>query len=150
MKVLEKQIDIYSLDTGDFYSNHEAHLHWLNHTLRVEKNQLINGFTLTNKSNKNKRTIVGLKEIEKKLKDFGLNDSDLSKIVKGNYEFGLVDETDRDNVISLCERYCNIKKIIDIKNVKIKESKETLIQSQSKSKADLRGQINKYKSDYKY
>lgn len=31
---------------------------------------------------------------------------------------------------------------------KIKESKETLIQSQSKSKADLRGQINKYKSDY--
>ena len=31
---------------------------------------------------------------------------------------------------------------------KIKESKEALIQSQSKSKADLRGQINKYKSDY--
>ena len=125
--MLEKQIDIYSLDTGDFYSNHEAHLHWLNHTLRVEKNQLINGFTLTNKFNKNKRTIVGLKEVERKLKDFGLNDSDLSKIVKGNYEFGLVDETDRDNVISLCERYCNIKKIIDIKNVKIKESKEKLL-----------------------
>ena len=41
--MLDKQINIYSVDTGNFYSNREARLHWANHKLRVERNQLING-----------------------------------------------------------------------------------------------------------
>lgn len=38
--MLDRQIQIYSVDTGDFYSNRESRLHWLNHKLRAEKNEL--------------------------------------------------------------------------------------------------------------
>ena len=37
---LDVQVHILSVDTGDFYSNKEARLHWLNHKLRVERNNL--------------------------------------------------------------------------------------------------------------
>ena len=38
--MLDVQVNILSVDTGNFYSNREAHLHWLNHKLRVERNNL--------------------------------------------------------------------------------------------------------------
>lgn len=39
--MLDKQIQIFSVDTGNFYSNKESHLHWLNHKLKIEKNELL-------------------------------------------------------------------------------------------------------------
>ena len=46
--MLDVQINILSVDTGNFYSNREASLHWKNHVLRVERNRLINGGTIIN------------------------------------------------------------------------------------------------------
>ena len=40
--MLDKQIAIYGIDTGDFYSNKEAHLHWKIHQIRAEKRFLKN------------------------------------------------------------------------------------------------------------
>lgn len=37
---LENQIQILSVDTGNFYSNKEAYLHKLNHKIRMERNSL--------------------------------------------------------------------------------------------------------------
>lgn len=37
---LDKQVQIYSVDTGNFYSNKEAYLHRLNHKVRLERNAL--------------------------------------------------------------------------------------------------------------
>ena len=38
--MLDVQVQILSVDTGDFYSNREAMLHWLNHKLSIERNEL--------------------------------------------------------------------------------------------------------------
>lgn len=38
--MLDKQINIYAVDTGNFYSNSESYLHRLNHRVRVERNKL--------------------------------------------------------------------------------------------------------------
>lgn len=38
--MLDHQIYIYGIDTGNFYSNHEAYLHWRNHKLRKERKEL--------------------------------------------------------------------------------------------------------------
>lgn len=48
--MLDKQVYVYGVDTGDFYSNREKRLHDLNHKVRVERNLL-------------KKEIEGLKEI---------------------------------------------------------------------------------------
>lgn len=40
MKMLDKQIQIYGIDTGNFYSNREARLHWKNHKIKLEKRNL--------------------------------------------------------------------------------------------------------------
>ena len=39
---LEKQIQIYGIDTGNFYSNTEARLHWKNQKIKIEKKNLKN------------------------------------------------------------------------------------------------------------
>ena len=39
---LDIQVQILSVDTGNFYSNKEALLHWKNHELRIERNELKN------------------------------------------------------------------------------------------------------------
>ena len=61
-------------------------------------------------------------------------------------------ETKDQTIIRLKREVAELKEAVRgqkrMAKEKIKESKEALIQSQSKSKADLRGQINKYKSDY--
>jgi hypothetical protein len=60
-------------------------------------------------------------------------------------------ETKDQTIIRLKREVAELKEAVRgqkrMAKEKIKESKETLIQSQSKSKADLRGQINKYKSE---
>ena len=66
---LDKQVQILSVDTGNFYSNHEAMLHWKNHKLRIERNKL-----------KKKES-----DIVSKLLESGINRNDLTKIL--NYFF---------------------------------------------------------------
>ena len=39
---LDVQIQVYSVDTGNFYTAREKKLHWLNHKLKIERNELQN------------------------------------------------------------------------------------------------------------
>lgn len=120
--MLDKQIQIFSCDTGNFYSKKESKLHWKIHKLKIEKNQLMNGFS----SNNDKRTIIGLKDIAAKLKDYGLQDSDLESIYKESYDFS-VHGDDLEEIEILGKRYKRIKELITEKNAKIKETKNNLL-----------------------
>lgn len=107
--MLDVQVRILSVDTGDFYSNHEARLHWLNHKLRIEKNKL----------KKKKKYIVN------KLFEHGINESDLGLILNHDYDF---DSLENNNYISeLCKEYCDTVYLIKMKNEKIKKSKNKLL-----------------------
>ena len=125
--MLDKQINIYSVDTGNFYSSKEAFLHWKNHKLRVEKNQLINGAVVKGSDSKIKRTIVGLKEIESTLLQYGIDRNDLELINKQEYDFSTFNEK-ANEIIALTERYYCLKNLIAIKNKAIKNTKDTLLQ----------------------
>ncbi|MCM1225090.1 MAG: RNA dependent RNA polymerase, partial [Lachnospiraceae bacterium] len=121
--MLEKQVMIYSVDTGDFYSKREAYLHNLNHKLRRERNQLINGTEIRNSKTKKKRTIVGLKYIEKAILSSGIEKETLKLIEKGEkqpFDYSI----DIENNI---KEYLRLKKLISLKNQKIKNSKEILL-----------------------
>lgn len=63
---LDKQVNIFSVDTGNFYSNHEAHLHDLNRKLRTERNIL---------SQK-------LSEITEEMKKNKIDDNDLNNLLE--------------------------------------------------------------------
>ena len=120
--MLDKQIQIFSCDTGNFYSKKESRLHWKIHKLKIEKNQLMNGFS----SNNDKRIIIGLKDIAAKLKDYGLQDSDFESICKESYEFS-VHGDDSEEIEILGKRYKSVKELIMEKNAKIKEAKNDLL-----------------------
>lgn len=106
---LDKQINIISIDTNNFYSNHECYLHWLNHVIRIERKELVQ-----------KR-----KELESQLSEYGINKSDLNSILKHEYDFSSFKE---DNTpLSLSEQYCKIQELVNIKNKKIKSTKEKLL-----------------------
>lgn len=123
---LDKQIQIYSVDTGNFYSNTELHLHLLNHNLRSERNKLVNGGVIKNSDNKSKRVIVGLKDIESKLKDYGIEGNTIDLIDAGEYNLESFKHNAKEIVDLVCE-YTRIKNIVSIKNRKIKETKESLL-----------------------
>ena len=125
--MLDKQIQILSVDTGNFYSNREAYLHWLNHKLRVERNQLVNGEVVKSIDGKIKRTIIGLKEIESKINEYGVNIADLelaSESEDGFLKFG----ENQEMLFNLYDKYCYTKFLIDLKNKKIKEIKSSLLE----------------------
>lgn len=108
--MLDVQINIYSVDTGNFYSNHEARIHWLNHKLRAERNELMKK----------------IEDVSNELKNHGINDSDLSLMLSDEYDFS--DRVDDGTKIhTLAESYCKYKKWISDKNKKIKKSKCTLL-----------------------
>lgn len=132
--MLDKQIQILSVDTGNFYSNKEAFLHWKNHELRVERNQLINGGIVKGSDGKTKRTIVGLKEIEENLFKYGFNKSDLDLVEKGEYDIATWDSSKVigdipavNEVLELISAYIRAKKLIAIKNNVIKKTKNDLL-----------------------
>ena len=100
---LDIQVQILSVDTGNFYSNKEARLHWKNHALRIERNGL-----------KKKED-----EILNKLFECGVNNDDLNLILDYEYDF----EPFGDNAFEaaeLGEEYRRIKELIKLKNKKIK------------------------------
>lgn len=108
--MLDKIIYIYSVDTGNFYSNREAHLHWLNHKLRTERNELM------------KKT----EDVASKLKQYGITDEDLSSILSEEYDYSDLGD-DEIKIRNSSELYCNYKKWISDKNKKIKNSKDNLL-----------------------
>ena len=105
---LDVQVQILSVDTGNFYSNREASLHWLNHKLRIERNEL-----------KKKE-----KDISDKLLKCGLSEGDLKLVLNHEYDFGANDNLP---VRNLCEEYCCVTDLIKLKNTKIKNSKDKLL-----------------------
>lgn len=121
--MLDKQVMIYSVDTGDFYSKREAYLHNLNHKLRSERNQLINGAEIINPKTKIKRIIVGLKRIENDLLSVGIKKETLKLIDKGekrpsDYSY----DVEKD-----LNYYLYLKRLISLKNQQIKNSKKKLL-----------------------
>lgn len=135
---LDTQINIYAMDTSDFYSNREKRLHELNHRLRSERNKLINGCTLYSKNKKDKRVILGTKEIEKRLADeFGIDSKRLKSIIKENDFKPYKDKfgDDYHYVYDLVCEYAYLKDLIDMKNKKAKEAKDKLLSIMS-HKAD--------------
>ena len=127
--MLDKQVNIYSVDTGNFYSNKEARLHWANHKLRAERNRLINGGTIVSANGKTKRTIAGLKDIEKKISEYGVTISDLDEAAKDESGYGFVKLGENHvELFNLYDRYTMLKHFISIKNKYIKKTKDDLLQ----------------------
>ena len=107
--MLDTQVQILSVDTGDFYSNREATLHWLNHKLRIERNEL--------KKKEN--------DIISKLSEYGIEKDALELILNYEYDF---DSIDNGVILSaISEEYRKIIDLIKLKNKKIKESKDRLL-----------------------
>lgn len=123
--MLSRQVDIYNFDTSDFYSNREKSLHMLNHKLRSERNKLVNGGTIYG-NGRRKRTIVGIREIERELSEHGIGSDELRLVRDGEYDFS-VHGNDADLVSGLCGRYESLKKLIEHKNRKAKETKDELL-----------------------
>ncbi len=125
--MLDKQINIYSVDTGNFYSNKEARLHWKNHKLRAERNRLINGGDIISVSGI-KRTILGLKEIESKISEYDVSISELEEASKDELGLGFAKFGDnQEELLKLYDAYCLAKHLISIKNKSIKKSKDDLL-----------------------
>lgn len=103
--MLDKQIQIYSVDTGNFYSNREAYLHWKNHKLRAEGRWLKNN----------------LKDLEVKLQKMGVAKKDIESIQLGK----MVCSNDVREVIN---QYTERQSQASIKREAIKSTKERLLQ----------------------
>lgn len=103
--MLDKQIQIYSVDTGNFYSNREAYLHWKNHKLRAEGRWLKNN----------------LKDLEVKLQKMGVAKKDIESIQLGK----MVCSNDVREVIN---QYTERQSQASIKREAIKSTKELLLQ----------------------
>lgn len=58
--MLDKQIHMYSVDTGHFYSNHERYLHEMNCKYRRERNYLLNKIAKTEKNSPEYEKWTGL------------------------------------------------------------------------------------------
>lgn len=126
--MLDKQINIYSVDTGNFYSNKEARLHWKNHKLRAERNRLVNGGTAMSASGKAKRIIIGLKDIESKINEYGVTISELEEAAKDESGYGFVKfGENQEELFKLYDNYCFTKNLISIKNKYIKKTKDDLL-----------------------
>lgn len=125
--MLDKQINIYSVDTGNFYSNKEARLHWKNHKLRAERNRLVNGGDIIGASGV-KRTIIGLKEIESKISGYGVSISELEEAAKAEDGLGFTKfEENQEELFKLYDNYCLTKHLVSIKNKFIKKTKDDLL-----------------------
>lgn len=108
--MLDIQVKCLSVDTGDFYSNKEALLHYQNHKLRMERNAL--------KKNAD--------EIINELKKYEIDKDMLKGMTKEEYDFNQYGN-DSNIVFELCKKYFRINDLIKSKNEKIKESKNKLL-----------------------
>lgn len=104
---LDKQIHMYSCDTGHFYSNREAYLHNMNCKYRQERNYVKNQLP------KYRELLFGA----------GYSEDDLSAFLKGDIDAmaQIIPDTS-----GLLYRYLQLHKIIQHKNRKATESKSRL------------------------
>lgn len=143
--MLDVQVQIYSVDTGNFYSNKESYLHSLNHEIKLERRNLVEE----------------RKDIESKFEKFGINKKeivdcrlDIAEISNANnygYYIGTEAPTDTSLLwidiseevpilkksktskthdvswIDLHKRYETINELIFYKNKKAKETKNKLL-----------------------
>ena len=105
--MLDKQYNLYSVDTGHFYSNHEKYLHDMNCKYRRERNYVNNK----------------LPEIEKALKEFGYSDDDIKKLKNDKTEEVDIIESSYNAVAD----YLKWNDLIRHKREKAKESKDKLL-----------------------
>lgn len=104
--MLDKQIHLYSVDTGHFYSNHEKYLHDMNYRYRSEKNYISHQ----------------LPEYEKRLKTFGYSEQDIKCVKTGHMDEITVSPDSAETV----RQYRNLLSLIAHKRAKAKEAKEKL------------------------
>lgn len=105
--MLDKQYNLYSIDTGHFYSNHERYLHNMNCKYRKERNYIQNK----------------LPEIEKKLKQFGYSNNDIKILKNDRTEEIAITKSAHDTV----SKYLYWIRLMKHKREKAKESKEKLL-----------------------
>lgn len=105
--MLDKQYNLYSIDTGHFYSNREKYLHDMNCKYRKERNDVN----------------TKLLELETKLKDLGYSNEDIKNLKNNNTEeMNIIPLT--NNAISEYLFWINL---IKHKRKKVKESKNKLL-----------------------
>lgn len=105
--MLDKQINMYSVDTGHFYSNHEKYLHDMNCKYRSEKNYLSNKIKI-------------MKDV---MLEYGYTKQDLNAIKNGNVsKVDIIPYTSR-----LIYKYFYWNSKINHKRQKAKESKDKLL-----------------------
>ena len=107
--MLDKQIHMYSVDTGHFYSNHEKYLHDMNCKYRRERNYV-----------KNMQDDIG-----KKLKSYGFTEFDLKHILHDKLD--LLEREITSEVQDDVEKYKKLQDIIVHKREKANESKDKLL-----------------------
>lgn len=105
--MLDKQINMYSVDTGHFYSNREKYLHTMNCKYRSEKNYITNM----------------IKFMDDVLMLYGYTKDDLSYIKNGNIEkVNLIYDT-----YDLVYEYFYYQSLIKHKRKKANESKDKIL-----------------------
>lgn len=105
---LDKQVNMYSVDTGHFYSNHEKYLHDMNCKFRSERNYLRNQ----------------LQKLAAKLIEYGYDQEQLMLIQKNELE-NFMDAPEEQ--LNAMYDYIQCYTLIDHKRQKAKESKEKLL-----------------------
>ena len=123
--MLSKQIDVLGLDTADFYSNNERYLHNLNHKIRAEKNRLVNGGDVYLCHGRKKVKVVGIREIERELCEYGIESCDVASVLDGTYS--IPDDCDCARIVELCKEHKRLQGLIDMKNKKARETKGRLL-----------------------
>lgn len=127
--MLDTQINMYSVDTGHFYSNHEKYLHKMNCKYRRERNYLDNA----------------LKKTEGVLKENGYTDDDIKELKK-------IKQEEYNNIQNEDEKlYVKNYFLICHKRKKAKESKEKLLkvlENKMKQKQKLSDKIKNSKIQY--
>ena len=113
--MLDTQINMYSVDTGHFYSNHEKYLHDMNCKYRQERNYLNNR----------------LEDIKKEIIEIGGTDR-LIKLLKkdSNYKFDSAENiyiSDVKKFNELASQFNFTYRLISHKREKAKESKNKLL-----------------------
>lgn len=107
--MLDTQINMYSVDTGHFYSNHEKYLHDMNCKYRRERNYINNK----------------LPELENNLKELGYSSDDI-KLFKAD-KAEKVKKDILEEHIDTIQEYINWNNLIRHKRKKANESKEKLL-----------------------
>lgn len=104
---LEKQIQVFSPDTRNFYSKNEERIHAVNQKVRYERH------TLLEEVSKIEAALV---------KDYNFTDEDIQNLSKGKYEYS----GENQEIIELLQTYSRKKELIKHKAEIAKQTKEKL------------------------